>query len=278
MGRPQKSQVFKANVNALGNIAQPLRDAAKTLASSGERVHTTVQEFDWEGAARESAVARSDRELTQNRIVAADLDALADAYENGKKTMGPMIDGLKSKARGLEGNHFEVSENWDVKDTYDYAAARKLATMMDPADTAGLQEQITQLQNRRANEAATEGGNLGRLADELGVADTNTATAISNAVAALGGANGPKLAPRRWHLVKSPIAALSPAPTTQAPFRASGLLISAKSSSSPTANTWPYSEIPTPTPGSVVKATRTTPRWRYPSLSTNRDDHISGPR
>ncbi|BDE16701.1 MULTISPECIES: DUF4185 domain-containing protein [Mycobacterium] len=195
MGRPQKSQVFKANVNALGNIAQPLRDAAKTLASSGERVHTTVQEFDWEGAARESAVARSDRELTQNRIVAADLDALADAYENGKKTMGPMIDGLKSKARGLEGNHFEVSENWDVKDTYDYAAARKLATMMDPADTAGLQEQITQLQNRRANEAATEGGNLGRLADELGVADTNTATAISNAVAALGGANGPKLAP-----------------------------------------------------------------------------------
>ncbi|WP_078285025.1 DUF4185 domain-containing protein [Mycobacteroides chelonae] len=190
MGRPQKSQVFKANVNALGDLAQPLRDAASKLAESGLRVHTTVNNFDWEGKARESAVARSDRELTQNRIVAADLNALADAYENGKKTMGPMIDSLKSKAQGLEGNSFEVTENWDVIDKYDYAAARKLAKMMGLDDSA-----ITDLQNRRANEAKTEGGNLGRLADELGVADENTATAIGNALDALGGANGPKLAP-----------------------------------------------------------------------------------
>jgi Domain of unknown function (DUF4185) len=35
---------------------------------------------------------------------------------------------------------------------------------------------------------------LQRLADELGVADTNTATAIGNATEALSGANGPKLA------------------------------------------------------------------------------------
>ncbi|MFA4083405.1 DUF4185 domain-containing protein [Mycobacteroides salmoniphilum] len=190
MGRPQKSQVFKANVNALGDMAQPLRDAAKTLASSGERVHTTVNNFDWEGAARESAVARSDRELTQNRIVAADLNALADAYENGKKTMGPMIDGLKSKAQGLEGNNFEVTENWEVKDTYDYAAARKLAKMMGLDDSA-----ITDLQNQRANEAKTETGNLQRLADELGVADENTANAIGSAIDALTGTGTPLVLP-----------------------------------------------------------------------------------
>lgn len=100
MGRPQKSQVFKANVNTLGDMAQPLRDAASKLAESGLRVHTTVNNFDGEGVARESAVARSDREVTQNCVVAADLNALADAYENGKKTVGPMIDGLKSTQKG----------------------------------------------------------------------------------------------------------------------------------------------------------------------------------
>lgn len=195
MGRPSKSQVFKANVNALGDMAQPLRDAASKVAESGLRVHTTINNFDWEGAAREGAVARSDRELTQKRIVAADLNALADAYENGKKTMGPMIDGLKSKAQGLEGNRYSVTEDWEAKDTYDYPACRRLAKMMDPNDTKGLQAQINQLEAQRTNEAKTETANMRRLADELGVADTNTASAIDSALSALGGANGPKLAP-----------------------------------------------------------------------------------
>lgn len=195
MGRPSKSQVFKANVNALGDMAGPLRDAASKVASSGERVHTTINNFDWEGAARESAVARSDRELTQKRIVAADLNALADAYENGKKTMGPMIDGLKSKAQGLEGNGYSVTEDWEAKDTYDYPACRRLAKMMDPNDTAGLQAQINQLEAQRTNEANTETANMRRLADELGVADQNTATAIGSAIDALTGTGTPLVLP-----------------------------------------------------------------------------------
>lgn len=195
MGRPSKSQVFKANVNALGDLAQPLRDAASKVAESGLRVHTTVNNFDWEGKARESAVARSDRELTQNRIVAADLNALADAYENGKKTMGPMIDGLKSKAQGLEGNGYSVTEDWEAKDTYDYPACRRLAKMMDPNDTMGLQAQINQLEAQRTNEAKTETANMRRLADELGVADENTATAIGNAIDALTGTGTPLVLP-----------------------------------------------------------------------------------
>jgi hypothetical protein len=187
--RPQKSIVEKANVNALGDMAKPLRESADKLAESAARVHDTVYAFDWDGLAKNAADGRADRELTQDRTVAADLHTLADAYENGKNTMQPMIDGLKSTARGLEGDNFSVSEDWVVKDNFDYAAARKLANLMGVDDA-----ELDSIQSQRANEAATNTVNLQRLADELGTADTNTAAAIQNAIAALNGANGPKLA------------------------------------------------------------------------------------
>ena len=189
MGRPTKSVVSKADLTALGEMSEPLRTAAAALAASGERSRNTVYEFDWDGDARNAAAARADRELTQDRIVAADLNALGDAYENGKNTMQPMIDGLRNKAQGLEANDFAVSEDWAVTDTYDYAAARKLAKMM------GIDgSEIDRLQTQRANEASTETANLQRLADELGTADANTAAAIAGATSALTGGNGPQIA------------------------------------------------------------------------------------
>lgn len=189
MSRPQKSVVSKANATALADMAGPLRAAANQLAESGERVHETVYDFDWEGLSRNAADTRADRELMQDRTVAADLHALADAYENGKNTMQPMIDGLNNKAQGLEADHFAVSEDWVVTDTYDYAAAKKLAKLMGLDDS-----DINAVQSQRANEAATETVTLQRLADELGTADTNTAAAIRAAIAALSGSNGPQLA------------------------------------------------------------------------------------
>lgn len=185
MGRPRKSDVYKANATPLGDLAKPLREAARTLRASAERGYSTIDNFDWLGDTREAAVGRAERDMTANRVKADHLDELADAHENGSKTMQPMIEGLKSKGRGLEGNTFEVSEDWEARDRYDYDAARRLAKMMDPDGTAGLQAEVDKLQAQRANEAATETGNMQRLADELGVADTTTDTAIGNALAAL---------------------------------------------------------------------------------------------
>ncbi|GFG83280.1 hypothetical protein MPRG_65560 [Mycobacterium paragordonae] len=201
--------MYKANANALGDMATPLRETATKLASSGERVHNTVHDFDWQGQARDAAAVRADRELTQDRIVAADMNALADAYENGRDTMQPIIDGLKAKAQGLEADHFAVSEDWVVTDTYDYAAAKKLATLMGLDDSA-----INALQAQRANEAATETGNLQRLADALGTADADTAAAINNATAALTGAGTPLVLPPG--LARGQVANLGPVAGTGA--------------------------------------------------------------
>lgn len=188
MGRPQKSTVFKANANPLGDMAKPLRDAAAKLVEAAGRVHNTVYDFDWQGQAKQAADDRADREVTQDKTVAAGLHALADAYENGKNTMQPMIDGLKSKAQGLENDGFTVSEDWDVTDTYDYDLARKLAPIFGISP-----EDIDALQTQRANEATTEQGNLKRLADELGTADTDTTAAINAAKDALYGSGTPRL-------------------------------------------------------------------------------------
>lgn len=183
MGRPQKSAVYAANATALGDMAQPIRDAADKMLEAADRVHNTVYDFEWEGASKDGADRRADREITQDRAVGTAQHALADAYENGAKTMQPMIDSLKSKGQGLEADDFAVSEDWVVTDTYDYDSARKLAPLF------GLSaSDVDALQSQRANTATTETVNLQRLADELGTADANTTTAINNAKAALADA------------------------------------------------------------------------------------------
>ncbi|OHV05120.1 hypothetical protein C1Y40_04209 [Mycobacterium talmoniae] len=187
MGRPQKPDVYKANATALGDMAKPLRDAATKMLESADRVHTTVYDFDWEGEAKNAADGRADRELVQDRAVAAAQLALADAYENGAKTMQPMIDGLKSKAQGLEADNFSVSDDWAVKDTYDYDAAARVLKMMG-FNNQEINDMLDPVKTSRANTATAETTNLGRLADELGVADENTAKAINEAKAALADA------------------------------------------------------------------------------------------
>ncbi|GAB1811857.1 hypothetical protein [Mycobacterium sp. MUNTM1] len=196
MGRPQKSDVIKANAMALGDLAAPLRTAADKVLESAGRVHEQIFGFDWQGHTKDALDERADREYMQDRAVAVAYDKLADAYENGAKAMQPMIESLKTKAQGLEGDHFAVSEDWAVTDTYDYATARTLAKLMDPDGTAGLQSQVDQLQTQRSNEAATETTNLQALADQLGAADAETAKAINDAKHLLSDTtnpNGPQI-------------------------------------------------------------------------------------
>ncbi|GAB1815557.1 alpha/beta hydrolase [Mycobacterium sp. MUNTM1] len=195
MGRPQKSNVYKANATALGDMGPPLRTAGDKVLESAARVHEQVLGFDWQGHTKDAVDERAEREYMQDRAVAAAYDKLADAYENGAKAMQPMIESLKSNAQGLEGDHFNVSEDWAVTDTYDYAAARTLAKLMDPDDTAGLQSQVDQLQAHRANVAATETNNLQRLAGQLGAADAETARAINDAKHLLSDTTNPNAPP-----------------------------------------------------------------------------------
>lgn len=150
-----------------------------------------MHDFKWEGQAKNAAEGRADREYFQDRAVAAGYEDLADAYEDGKSAMQPMIEHLKSKVQGLEADDFAVSEDWVVTDTYDYAAARKLAKLMGLDDS-----DINTFQAQRAKRAADETANLQQLADDLGTADASTANAINEAKAALGATtdpNGPQI-------------------------------------------------------------------------------------
>lgn len=180
MSRPTKSNVYKADTAELAAMADPLRDTASKMLDSAGRVHETIYGLDWQGVSKRAAEGRADSELVQDRAVGTAQNALADAYTRGATTMQPMIDALTSKAKGLEGESFAVAEDWTVTDTYDYASAKKLAPLFGVSPSF-----LDELQTRRANEAATETANLQRLADELGNADDDTATAIKDAKADL---------------------------------------------------------------------------------------------
>jgi hypothetical protein len=187
MTRPQKTIVYKANANALADLAAPMREVGRRMLEAAEHVHGTVHGLDWKGATQNACDGRADRELAQDRKVAAGYDALAAAYENGAKAMQPMIDSLRSQGKGFEDDDFDVSEDWNVTDRYNYNMG-KMALILLGADEKAAQDQMDSLKAQRANEAATGTATLQRLADELGVADTNTKNAIDAAKNDIGAA------------------------------------------------------------------------------------------
>lgn len=187
MTRPQKTMVYNANANALADLAAPTREVGRRMLAAAETVRQTVHGLDWKGDTQNACDGRADRELAQDRKVAAGYDALANAYENGAKAMQPMIDSLRSQGKGFEGDDFDVSEDWKVTDRYNYNMG-KMALMLLGSDEQAAQDQMDSLKAQRANEAATGTATLQRLADELGVADADTKNAIDAAKAELGAA------------------------------------------------------------------------------------------
>lgn len=177
MGRPKKSVVYGLNVSPLGDLATKHRDLGQKVMEQADKVRGAIHELDWKGETASSCTDRGDREYVQDRKAVEDgYNKLAQAYENGKNTMGPMIDKLKSDGQGFEADSFAVSEDWTVTDKFPYELAKALA-----GDNQAILDRLDALAAERANEAANGTASLQKLADELGAADEDTSKAITDA-------------------------------------------------------------------------------------------------
>lgn len=158
-------------------------DVSRKVLEQADKVRGVIHELDWKGETANATIDRGNRDYAQVRKAVEDgLNKLAQAYEDGKNTMGPMIDKLKADGQGFEADTFAVSEDWTVTDKFPYELAKALAGG-DPA----ILDKLASLQAERANEAATGTASLQKLADELGAADEDTSKAITDAKTALGG-------------------------------------------------------------------------------------------
>lgn len=180
MGRPQKDDVYKLNLAGLSGLPAPIRAAGRKLEEEAGKANSTVHGLDWKGAAKNAAGDRIDREQRQDRKVADAYEKWAKACEDGAKAMEPMRATLKSDGQALEKDNYDVSQNWDVTDKYNYEAG-KTAMMRQGASEEDATNRMNQLKKDRENHAATEQTRLQRLADELGVASDNTKNAIAAA-------------------------------------------------------------------------------------------------
>lgn len=177
MGRPQKSKVYAANATPLGDLAAPTREVGRKMLEQAEKVRNAVYGLDWKGDTQRACDGRADRELAQDRKIAAGYEALAKAYENGKNTMQPMIDSLRTQGKGFEDDNFDVSEDWKVTDKFNYDMGKTVLMLVGWTDE-DAQAEMDRLKKERGNEADTGTTNLQKLANELGTADTNTKNAI----------------------------------------------------------------------------------------------------
>lgn len=180
MTRMTRSVVERANPDILGRCASSLRPVAAMIDRTADTVHRTVTGIKWIGEARDAAVGRADSERIQMRRAADAVDRLASAFDDGEKSMSPMVDSLKQSAQNLSAAHYDVAQDWTVTDGYEYGLAEAFA-----ANDAAKVNQLRALQRERAAEAANETVRLQKLANELAAADEATARAIQAARVAI---------------------------------------------------------------------------------------------
>lgn len=188
MGRPRKDDVYKLDFSELRALPARIRAAGRTLeeqAGNGSRI---VHGLDWQGEAKDGAGDRIDREQRQIRkLVDSGYEAWAKACEDGEKAMEPIRARLTPDGQALEKDNYDVSQNWDVTDKYDYEAGRT-AMIRQGASEQDATNRMNQLKKDRENHAATEETRLQRLADELGVASDNMKNASAAARAEMNAA------------------------------------------------------------------------------------------
>ncbi|MGU3292763.1 TPR repeat region-containing protein [Williamsia sp. M5A3_1d] len=109
--------------------------------------------------------------------MSTDFRALARSLNNDADRMDTLCKGLVRDASALEGDMYSVSDDWTVKDLYNYELGFLIA---DANDDTAARAQLEKLQQQRAQEAANETRHLVANATELTQIDQQAAKAISS--------------------------------------------------------------------------------------------------
>ncbi|MDY6811582.1 MAG: hypothetical protein SW127_21665 [Actinomycetota bacterium] len=168
--------VEHADLSELGAAANAVQPVSDGISRAADDMHRTIHGLDWKGQSRVDATGRADSEKTQMHRVSSAVDALKAALTGGQAAMAPMVENLKSSTRNLEAASYEVSNDWNVTDGYEYGLAEAFAAG-DPAEEA----RIAELKRQRAEEAQNATVRLTRLAQELDAADAACAQAVREA-------------------------------------------------------------------------------------------------
>lgn len=164
----------------ISGVVTNLDSYATFTADDARTTRDTITGLDWSGGARTAAVNRANSEYTQLMRVSKGFDALSKTISSGCASLKSIASTLRTTAAGFESNQYAVSDRWHVSDKYNYELATEAA--------AGDQAQLALLGRLKAKRAdqATNGTNLmTRLADEFDTTDSQTATSLRTAAAAL---------------------------------------------------------------------------------------------
>ncbi|MUM16000.1 hypothetical protein FZI91_12435 [Mycobacterium sp. CBMA271] len=182
--------MYEAFPHALFALANPTQEAGNRLRHHAGKVHDTIYDLEWKGLGKLAAEGRADNELAQDRRIADGYTALATAYSQGGSRMQPLIWALKADGRGLESDDFDIDEDWNVTDKWNYAKGKEALVVIGVSEEAA--EQImNEVKAKRTEEARTETVKLQGQADQLGQTDRDTADAINKAKADIDAAAPP---------------------------------------------------------------------------------------
>ncbi|WP_156377937.1 TPR repeat region-containing protein [Williamsia sp. Leaf354] len=165
-----------ANFASMRSSASALDTQAQSIDTNADNLTSTFAGAPWAGAAKNSADHRAEEERREHRKVSTDFRALAKSLTSDADRMETLAKGLVRDARALEDNMFSVSDDWTVRDLYNYELGFLVA---DANDDAAARAQLEKLQQQRAHEAANETQHLRGQATELTQIDQKSAASIN---------------------------------------------------------------------------------------------------
>ncbi|GAC66987.1 TPR repeat region-containing protein [Gordonia soli] len=177
---PTRTIIDSLNLSGMTGAQTKATSYASFVHDNAANLRTTITELDWSGGARKSADSRADREYTQFGRVSSAFTKLSAAISSGHTSMSHISGRLKERTAGYEADSYTVSDDWKVKDGYNYGLADFFAAG-DPVK----EKRLADLKAARAQHATNATVAMTRLAREFGTADDKCAAAVRAASAAL---------------------------------------------------------------------------------------------
>jgi hypothetical protein len=190
-----RSTVTAADFSGMRTSASALDKQADSIDRNADTLSSTFTGAPWSGKGKDAATHKGEEEKREHRKVSADFRALSTTLTTSANSMDSSCKTLVRDAEGLERDMYQVSDDWTVKDLYNYPLGFSIA---DANDDKEARRKLERLQRERAHEAASETRRLKGLAGELTKADQDTANAINSHLQ-----NIAKLAPASADLSKT---------------------------------------------------------------------------
>ncbi|MCU1648312.1 MAG: hypothetical protein JWN03_8587 [Nocardia sp.] len=167
---PTPAQLATWDLSGLQTNADNATKIADAIVKSSGAMHDTIYNLLWQGASRQSAEGRADREQTQMRAIATAYDDLSTACAGAARDLADPLAKIRSILQHYGGSPVAVADDWTVSGVEDWNSEAGI----ELSKLSGLVATLEAIDSQWGAQIAAANGELAAMAPAAALVAANT--------------------------------------------------------------------------------------------------------